>query len=202
MRALFTLWMLLTNTPVVQAVAIFDFQVLSGRRVVNLEGRAQSQDMRGKGQGSSMSLATHWNIDPNIPVAIGASTARESIYFSHVNSKSSDVLYGYSFKAEVYTWFPLQSFAPYARFSSLISSQYERLKTHTYQPNRTSYGPYSNTWSEKGHSLGLGCAFTLAPSVGALLEWQKSFHSFLQSNQNEKIALNSQNLRAGIEIGL
>ena len=182
------------------ALSSADFQVLSGRRIIQLDAYQSHQDpqFQSQGSGSSLILSAHWSPVISIPLAFGVTTSRESIYFP--GQQNSDVLYGHNIQAEIYNWLNFRAFAMYTRISRLISSHYQRIRT--VRATTPEANDPDLIWSEEGNNISIGIAFGIAPSVSSLLEWQQSIGSKLRSTSNRVIQLDSQTIKIGMEIAI
>jgi hypothetical protein len=194
-------------------LALFDAQVLAGKRWYKLEG-----DDSAKISSQELSVAAHLDPIPLVPVAFGLRATAGALTSDEVKSAYSmskvDAAAVTSLGLDVLAWIPLVPvFTPYIRATIPVSATWGvKGDAAATVAGQSVYLPFAQTSSISGPELSLGAKFSLLPLIKFSVEVNQAsqkikpeevkINNVKVSDAGETVNLKSNALLLGIEVGL
>lgn len=198
-----SLLLLLLSTAVsTPAWALFDVQVLTGKRKTEFKGSTSS----GEESGNELKLAAHLDPIPLVPIGFGLSLAQ----VSYEDVAGFDEITGTEVGLEVQAWFPLELFGlvPYAKVGYTLTGAYDAKFSSSTLPGglqpRVLYQP-------SGLYLAAGLRWEFLLRLGVMLELEQStrkleFDKFEDLGgltlAKENLDANSTSILFGVQAGI
>ncbi len=196
-----------------QAWAIFDAQVLAGKRWYKIEGDAPA-----KISSQEVSVAAHIDPIPVVPVAFGLRATTGALTSNEVKSAYSlskvDAGATSSVGIDVLAWVPLVPvFTPYIRATIPVMAKWAvKGDTPTTTGGVTVDTPYAQVASISGPELSLGAKFSFLPLIKFSIEVNQASQKFKPdevkvngvkaTDAGDSETVKSNAVLAGLEIGL